>query len=189
MHNIITWNYDLGTKPKSIQIDAETLAKRDGDGLYCDIKFNDLLFDNEEKALEYLNRKTDSGDYYCGAVKYLEYPNLPKSKHYEDLEQRLGEWNKKYNDLRNKIHYANVKASFVSCPSCNSKINKEFIKWNYCPICRNDMRPKSTLDTIKRYEEICNDLKKQLKIETLKLQEKNKKKAITKWLVRFEYHS
>jgi hypothetical protein len=171
MHEGRIFTYDFNTSKKSIVSDCEDYARRnsDGGGLAFDIKFEDRLFDNYEKAREYLTKKSESSWYYCGAVQYLEYPKLSETKHYQDLKQRLDEWSKKLDDLDSNIHYANVKASFVSCPTCNSKINREYIKWNYCPICRNDMRPKTTLDTIARYKEIIKDLKKQLTLELEKM--------------------
>lgn len=141
-------------------------------------------YDDAREAIE----KADDNWYDQIACKYYHYPNLVYSKKYLGIEERLKEWNKKLYTLQDTIHYKNVKASFISCPKCNSKINKEFIRSNFCPVCRNDMRPKTTLDTIKRYEEIILNLRIDLNNELRHLQEKQRKNAKIMWLVKIEYH-
>lgn len=141
---------------------------------------------NKEEAIEYLKSK-DTGWYDCIACQFYEFPNL-SSKVVESLDNKIKELNNKYFELNNTIHYANVKASFVSCPSCNSKINKDFIKWNNCPICRIDMRPKTILDRLAQYKEKIKSLEIEKNNEIKHLQEKNIRKAKVKWLVKIEYH-
>ena len=189
MHNIITKVYDENVDKNKIEKRLNQLAKEDGDygGLPHPIRWIDHTCSNEDVARDYINHN-DNGWYDQIAVKFLDYPTINSSTK-ENLMQRRKEWCDKLNELRNKIHYANVKSNFVSCQKCESKINRKFIKWNICPICRTDMRPKSTLDLIARYEQIIKDIDKQLKEEELRLQEKAKKKAIVKWLVKIEYHS
>lgn len=188
MHGIDYLVYDSKESWEKIQAKArKTCASRSEYGHDSgDIRKLSYVAKNYEEAEEYI--KSQDRDWYdCLACQFYEYPNL-KSKTLETIDLKIKALNTKYYDMDRKIHYANVKASFVSCPYCNSKINKDFIKWNNCPICRKDMRPKTTLDNLAKLKEKITELAKLRKNEERKLQDKNIKKATLKWLVKIEYH-
>lgn len=145
------------------------------------------IYNNYDEAYNAI-QKSDRGFYDEICCKYYDYPELIKSKKFLDLEKRIQDWRKKYNDLKNKVHYKGVKSSFIFCPSCQSKINKEFIRTNNCPVCYAEMRPKTVLDTINRYLEIMLGLQNELSLEKNKLELKQRKNAKVKWLVKIEYH-
>lgn len=60
---------------------------------------------------------------------------------------------------------------------------------NICPVCSADLRPKSTLAIIGTARKNAEKAKKDLIAEERKLQEKQKKQSIVKWLVKIEYHT
>ena len=192
MHEVYVTSYEENVNKKEVQEFWDNKAKyadyQEGcSGLLNDIRWINTICENKQQAQEFIE-KNDKGWYDQLAVKYYDYPSLEKTKKYEDLEKRINDWTKKLGLLSSNIHYSNVKSKFISCPNCDSKLNTSFIKWNVCPICKNDMRPKTILDTIKRYKEIISNLNNELKEEELKIQKRIKNKASIKWLVKIEYH-
>jgi transcription initiation factor IIE alpha subunit len=79
----------------------------------------------------------------------------------------------------------NQKAAYIGCPNCGSKLNKERLRSEYCPLCNGDLRAVSTLERIESYKKRIADYEAKIKEERLK----RKNKAEIKWLVKFEYHS
>jgi hypothetical protein len=70
----------------------------------------------------------------------------------------------------------NFKAKLVACPSCESKVNKKFVKYDKCPVCDKDLRSKTTINTLRGYEDKIIALKNEADIEYRKLYELNFKK-------------
>lgn len=194
MHNIHYSTYPEKVNKKSVQKEWDNVAAHEdylegATGLPGDIRWIDKTLDDYDEAMKYIEEK-DSGWYDQLAVKYLEYPkNLKKTKKHETLETRLKEEMTKLNELQGKIHYADTKSTYVGCKKCGSRINTTYLRANYCPVCREDLRPESTLQRIEGYKEKIKDLQKQLKQEEKKLNEKNRKAATVMWLVKVEYHT
>ena len=105
-----------------------------------------------------------------------------------DLEKRIDELLKEYNEKNGFVHYGNVSSSFVTCRNCRSKIAQSYIKRNYCPVCNSDMRPPSALETLKRLKERHDSLKKEYQKELNKQKAKYEDPKYYKWLVKIEYH-
>lgn len=165
-------------------------------GLSKKIRWINHICENYEEAMKYIEEK-DDGWYDQLAVKYLEYHELKKSKALLTMEEQLEKLKKRKTEMTSKIHYANVKSNFISCRNCESKINSKYFTEkvsnnirlkNTCPICKSDLRPQSTLDSIKNIEKKIEELKKKIKLEERKIEEKEKKKATIKWLVKIEFH-
>ena len=57
--------------------------------------------------------------------------------------------------------------------------------WSCCPLCRADLRSKTTLEKIKWYEDKIADYRKRIEAEKMK----QKKNAKVKWLVKYEFHT
>lgn len=158
-------------------------------GLSSDIRWIEgKICENEEAARNYIS-ENDKGWYDQLAVRFYDYPNLEKSKKYLNLKERLSKSERELYILENTKYTETLsKTEFVGCKCCGSKISVKHFKGSFCPICRADMRPKSTLDRIERMREKTKSLKKELKVEEKKLQEKQKKNAKIKWLIKIEYH-
>lgn len=159
-------------------------------GLNGRIRWSDKApFNSYDEADEYIDKYYNTGNYEQVAFKYLEWPqNAYHSSKLDNLTKRYNEWCTKYENLRSKIHYKDVKSQFISCPVCGSKINRNFISSNNCPVCKNEMRPKTVLDTLKRYKEIINDIASQVKVEKESLIRKALSQVKVKWLVKVEAH-
>lgn len=191
-HSIHYATYDEKTNKNSIQAYWDDYAAHEDweegcCGLPNNIRWIDHICDDYDEAHEYIENH-DRQCYDQLAVKYREYPEMKKTKTLETLEERAKRLCDRYHELANNIHYANVKSQFIGCKHCGSKIASPHIKSNRCPVCYTDLRPESTLDTIKRakanYEKAQNDVK----VEIKKIQEKQKKQAKIKWLVKVEFH-
>ena len=193
MHNIEINIYNSNVDKKNVQRYWDSHAAREGyqegcSGLNKDIRWIDHICDNQEDAERYI-QEHDSGWYDQLAVRFKDYSNVKPSKALEELQKRMKETEVKRTKIENKIHYKDVKSSFVSCRKCNSKLSTKYIKSNFCPMCREDLRPPSTLDIIQSYEDKKKKLKAKIKEEELKLQKKMEKSATIKWLVKIEYHT
>lgn len=159
-------------------------------GLDKPIRWINHICENYDEAMEYIESH-DKGWYDQLAVKFYDYPKIEGSKTYDNLKDRLSKANIKYEELRNKIHYEGVKSKFITCKNCESKLNSGYFGkgvGNICPICRSDLRPTTTLETLENYKKNVEKLRKEVKAEELKLQSKMKKKTTEKWLVKVEYH-
>ena len=106
----------------------------------------------------------------------------------DELVKKHAELMKKYRETTGKIHYKDVKSQYIGCKHCGSKINKDYLTQNHCPICRQDLRPQSVLDSIEKMKLKLVQLQEDIKKEEKKEQEKYKKRAEEHWLVKIEYH-
>ena len=122
-------------------------------------------FDTEEAAREYIE-KNDKGWYDQLAVRFFQYPSIVVSKTYKVLEERAKRLQARYEELRTKVHYEDTKSAFITCRNCQSKL--------------------AIIETARKNAE---KAKKDLIAEERKLQEKQKKQSIVKWLVKIEYHT
>ena len=200
-HSIHYGTYNENVNKNTVQSECDYYAAMEDwqegcSGLPGKIRWIDHICDDYEEAIKYIE-KTDSGWYDQLAVKYLEYPELKKSKTLLTMEEQLEKLKKRKTEITSKIHYANVKSNFISCRNCESKINSRYFTEkvpnyirlkNTCPICKSDLRPQSTLDSIKNIEEKIKEVQKKIDVERRKIVEKGKKKATVKWLVKIEFH-
>lgn len=169
MHNIHKVTYPENVNKKSVQQEWDNAAacagKEEGaSGLDKDIQWYDQL-----------------------AVKYLTYPEL-SSKKIRDMRNRLEKAKARLDEL-NGFHFANAKSQYVGCKKCGSKLSLRYMKSNYCPLCKADLRPESKLASIKSVEDKIYKLALDIGKEERLLQKKSKAKSTVRWLVKVEYHS
>lgn len=193
MHNIEYGIYKENVNKKNVQQYWDEYAAHEDwqegcSGLSQDIRWIDHICEDRDAAYGYIEAH-DKGWYDQLAVKFKEYPPIKETKSLAIIKTRLEETTKKYNTLEATIHYVNTKAALITCKCCGSKIAKAYIKSNYCPVCKGDLRPATTLETLKKYKEKISKLTKELKEEEKKLQKKMEKHAAIKWLVKIEYHT
>ena len=156
-----------------------------GHGLCCPIRYLDHLCDDYDDAVEYINKHA-THDYDQVAVKF-KYPltNGP-TKAEKAAEAKLSETYKAYNALNSALHFANVKADYIGCKECGSKIARKFLQSNFCPVCRHDLRPQSTLDRLTRLKAAW--LKARDDLDAVRKKEQAKAPCEEHWLVRIVYH-
>ena len=189
MHNIEYRNYPLNVNRKSVQKELDAYAayedRHEGcSGLYRDIRWiENGISENYDEAIKRIEIN-DREDYDQLAVKYKQYHPV-KTKKLDTLRERFAEATKLLYEKERKIHYSaeNVSVEFVSCRNCHSRFATKYLKTNVCPMCKEDLRPISTLENIENTRKKVAALKEQIK------QEENKGKFDVRWLVKIEYHT
>lgn len=173
---------------KAIMVaECEEKARREGGQLHDPIRWIDRVFDDYDQASDYIDR-IDSGHYDQIAVKYRSYDKIAPSATLTNLEQRRDAEIQKRIDYAKKHSVSTFKADYVGCPSCGSRLKRELLSGEYCPLCRTDLRGKTTLDTLAKYSQNIEDLKKKISAEQKKLEAKNIKNSKINWLVKIEFH-
>lgn len=118
-------------------------------------------FASKEEARDILcSLADDRGNSVYGKFKF------PRSSKYISLETRLSKEIEKKNTYEKAHAVASFKAKLVGCECCESKINKGYLKKsNLCPVCGSDLRSKTTLETLDRYEKNISQLSREIKEE------------------------
>lgn len=148
---------------------------------------DDRIYEDYDAAAAAI-RSFDNGFYDDHAVKFYDYDySLRKpTKKIEDLRQRIEKLGKKYREYEEAHHINNLKAKFITCPECKSKISNERWHRNTCPVCRKDMRAAYITEKLSDYSKKQAALRKELDSLYERNQKKNKPKE--KWLVKVEVH-
>lgn len=184
MHNIRYREYPENTTKQKITDDVLRIVSSSGDGYGTDrIAFSDVVCDNYDAAHTYI-QKIDKGFYDGLAVKYYDFSKVKGTKKVDDLEKKIAETREKKSAFADAHSVKSQKAAFIGCPKCGSKLSRERLRGNSCPLCGMDLRAPSTLERLKSYDTRISEYEKQIAEE----RQKNKKKARIMWLVKFEYH-
>ena len=190
MYEVRILTFDGKMSKDKIEKECNSIAKARneyGAGLPCKIQWLDKIFDTKKEACDYIE-KIDR-DCVQLAVKFLEYPdNIEPSKKMLSLKERYEKEIAKACDYTEKHSIKTFKAALVGCPNCGSKLNKDFVVGEKCPLCKTDLRSKTTLETLAKYKQNAEELQKQYQEEEKKNKLKYKKKAKEMWLVKIDYH-
>ena len=191
-HEIRHETYPENVNKQKVQNEWDAAVRRicyqeGASGLASPIRWLDMVCDSYEEAEEYIRSK-DKGWYDQLAVRYLDYGNIQPSKKLIDLRERVGQLYTAYRQKAERFHFADIQAAFVTCKGCGSKISRKHLQGNRCPVCKEDMRPDSTLKSIESAKASYTKAQAALAEEEKKWQEKQKKQAKVRWLVKIEYH-
>lgn len=118
------------------------------------------------------------------AVRFYDYSGATKTAKITEYETKVSEFKKAKSDYIKEHSVKKFQAKHIGCPKCGSKLNKNYLNYDKCPLCGTDLRSKTTLEKIKWFDEKIKDY--QSRIETEKRKQKNKAKI--KWLIKYEYH-
>ena len=187
-HRVYRENVDR----KQVEADLNHYVKQacwreGGSGLDKPIRWYDNICANYDEALEFI-RQQDRGWYDQLAVKFREYPVIAPSKTLLALQERLRKEMEKLTTYENAHCVQSFKVEYIGCPKCGSKLKRELLKNNRCPLCGEELRGKTTIDTIKRYKSNIAEMQKKINEESKKQQGKELKKSTIKWLVKIEFH-
>lgn len=125
----------------------------------------DKVYANYDEAVKAI-KSYDNGWYDDHIVKYWGLSNEGRKKELE--------WNSKRDAYINSHSIHNRKSTYIGCPECGSKLYLGYIKGEKCPLCNTDLRPESTIEKIKWYDQ--------------KTKECIKKHKQEYWLAKIEYH-
>ena len=182
--------FDVNKNKKVIEAEMNQRAIFEGDyhkSLNQDIRWIDHICEDEDEARTYVESH-DKGWYDQLAVKFRDYPKLEPTKTLLNLKERVKREKEKKENYMKMHSISTFKIEFIGCSGCGSKLKRKLLHGERCPLCSTDLRGKTTIDTIQRYNDNIEKLKKQIKEEEKKIQRKNIKKAKIKWLVKIEYH-
>ena len=118
--------------------------------------------------------------------------DIKPSKKLENLKARYEKECDKRMALKNKTDCRNFKAKLITCPGCESKINKKYIEYCKCPLCGEDLRSETTKKLLAKYNENIKNLEDLIENEERRLKEKcmkgmkNVKDAPIKYLVMYD---
>ncbi len=144
---------------------------------------HDIVCDSYEEA-QLRIKGWDKGWYSDHAVQFKDKKALKPTKQMETLKNTISETRKKRDEFIKAHMPNNVKAELIGCKKCNSKIAKKYLRGTYCPVCRADLRPKSTMDRIRGYDAKISELESKY----AQLEKNQKGKCLVKWLVKVEVH-
>lgn len=124
------------------------------------------------------------GSYNDFAIPFYESIKQEPTKQMQNIEKRLDKIIVDREEYEKKHSIKNLSSKLVTCKHCESKLAKDFLKRNNCPVCGKDLRSQYILDRIIKYDEDYKKLNKQL----VEIKKKRNKKGPIKWLVKVEVH-
>lgn len=186
-HNVEYADYPEAVDKKKIQQMWDHTAacagrKEGGGGLYSKIQWLPVICASYEEAEVYIQRH-DDGNYRQLAVRYRA-PADEAPQYLVDARLALGESRMRLSKA-NAFHFSTAKSAFIGCKACGSKLSREHLRSNFCPLCRADLRPASKLAEVKRVQAVVQKAEK-------RLEDAEKRAAANgklRWLVKVEYHT
>lgn len=150
------------------------------------------VLESRDAAEKYIE-KHDNGWYDCLAVRYRQPKSGVQSKAYLDLQQRSQKAQARYQSLVGAVYASTVKAAFIGCKNCGSKLSRKYILAknrgvcaNFCPVCGADLRPVTTQERIKKAFEAHREILGKMEEEAKRMAKRN---GEVRWLVKIEYHT
>lgn len=143
----------------------------------------EVVFETYNDAYNYINTN-DRGWYDGIAVQYRDYSNVKNTAKADEIQKKIDETRRKLMEYVRQHSVKKQKAAYIGCSSCGSKLNREKLHGDYCPLCNTDLRSETTLNRIAAYKKRIKEYEKALVKEKIK----SKEKAQIMWLVKFEYH-
>jgi len=190
MHNIEYYSYGENIKRDYVQRELDSyVAHADWQegcsGLYHDIRWleSEPVCADEEAARETINRR-DRGNYDQLAVRYYEPEPIKNNKAFEAMLEKAKAAYSDYLTKDRALYPETLKAEFIGCKGCGSRLSRVHLKFNRCPVCHADLRPKSALNAVASAETKWRKANKAV--------DNYKRKHATKkvmWLVKIEYHT
>lgn len=175
------WEFDITHPSQDIKdtmkeaLVAEGFMKREANKVFKGLFFKEKIFNTKNQALEYLESVPTSY-----AVKYkIGIEPSPKmialAKRLKEKEERLAA----YKETQNEKKFA---GDFITCPHCHSRVNADFVKPPFCPVCGDDMRSDTAVKTIRTLEEAVAELRKRFEDTARKYN--SKFTGGEKWIIR-----
>lgn len=186
-HNVAFYEYSFSTPKVDIERELSAHVRcecwQEG-GNMKPIRWLDEKVCDSREAAEDLCR-TMSKDYTdCVAVPY-RVADVNDNK-LRDLMRARSAAYKAYKDANACIAAQSLKSQYIGCKKCGSKLNRDFIKSNFCPLCGEDMRSKTQLLHVVRLKQKVDVAELTVSKCELALAKKSKKLM---WLVKIGYHT
>ncbi len=103
-------------------------------------------------------------DAYNKFSKIIENLNIHthSSKKEDELQEKIKKLDEKIITYQNKHSIKNLQSEFIGCKNCNSRLARRLLISEDCPVCHNDLRNKTTVETLRKYAEKRKKLSKEL---------------------------
>lgn len=162
-------------------------------GLLHPIRWIDKLFDSHDEAMDYIKAIDNVCNYDQIAVKYrvVEQPKK-QSAALTKLFERQKKATAELEECWAKDSIKNSNTEYIGCTKCGSRLKRELIRGEYCPLCHTDLRRKTALEKINKCERKLADIHEKIAVQ--KEQEyraalaSGKAKVDVNWLVKIEFH-
>lgn len=186
MHNIEYYSYKETEDKKAIQTELDDYVEHatweEGGSTTGGIRWIDHVCRSYDEAKKYIEEH-DKGWYDCLAVKYIS-PIQERCAKVEELGKKIKEAYDDYHKKDSAIYVKTRTSEFIGCSDCKSRLAAKYLNTNFCPVCRADLRPETTLKAIAAAHSRWQKAQKN-KEEYVN---KHSKKE-TRWLVKIEYHT
>lgn len=124
------------------------------------------------------------GSYNDFAIPFFSEMKQEPTKQMLNLQKRIEKLQVDKVEYEKKHSVKTLSSKLITCKHCESKIAKDFLKRESCPVCGEDLRSQYILDRIKKYDEDYRKLIRELRDIT----KKPSKKGPIKWLLKVEVH-
>lgn len=133
----------------------------------------DVVFSNRKDAEKWIFKHETRRNPDHAVRYYAETAEMKKIK--KEIQKRKEEREKYIADNSIKKRAS----AYIGCQNCGSKLNKEMLKGEKCPVCGSDLRSKTTLNRIDSYDKRIKNLEKKYK-------EAEKKQRNLVWIAKVE---
>lgn len=189
-HNIKHYVYPENVDKKRLESELNIMVSHEtyqesGGGLNHPIRWIDIICEDREAAEEYI-RTHDRGWYDQLAVKFHNMDRLVPTKALLELKAKRDALWDKFQKADKTVVAKEFKAQYVACKKCGSKLNREYLDRNFCPVCGNDMRSDTLKANLERMRGQLSELDKKIREEERKTVKKASKIS---WLIKIEWHT
>lgn len=184
MHSIQYQEYPATWTLRQITANITDCVQHLGDGYgTTSVKVpTQKVFGDIDEALDYL--RDNINDYDGLAVQFLDFDNVEDTEKIKELRGKISDTLVKQQQYLHDHSVRNRKAAYIGCPSCGSKLYREKLFGERCPVCHAELRSVETLKRLTSFDDKIKGYQKKITQERLK----QKEKAQVKWLVQFVYH-
>ena len=187
-HNINHYVYPRFVNKKQVQKELDNyVAHEDWQegcrGLTQPIRWlEDKVYGSEEEAHEAIKR-LDRGWYDQLAVLFQQNEE-PHDDRIRALRVKCAEAGDEFRRRDQLLYSQAVKSAYIGCKQCGSRLARNYLKVNSCPVCHAELRPEHMLKSVSAAKAKWEKAKQDV-------EEYKKKKGAKKvcWLVKIEYHT
>ena len=168
---------------REVEREIAAVARRNGDGWNGPMHWHPDVkplknYDEAEKWIQ----EHDKGWYDDHAVRYISHENVKPTKKMGEIQNKIQEIRMTKESYRLAHSVKNRKSEYIGCPECGSKLRREYLQSDHCPLCRTDLRSQTVLDALTGYDKRIKKAQEQLQ------EEKEKQPGEVRWLIKYEYH-
>ena len=140
------------------------------------------ILETRKEAEDWI-QKHDRGWYDNLAVRFKS-PIKMNNEKTKQLAEETRKTCQEYRQRSAKLYKDTVTSAYIGCKSCGSKLSREHLKTNNCPLCHAELRPEHMLKSVAA---AFNKYERAVKAENEYIQKHSKKEIC--WLVKIEYHT